>query len=225
MMGQSLHPPAIPSDLPPPAHAMTVRPSTLRTIAWSVLVVTGTGATALVAALAVVAVRFAHLGASAPVSSPLRIHADVRMALGYRAHHVELEATAVDLNHLGQHTHANWVVFALPFDTAAPGIRNVRFEPHALRETNVAALPTAIGCVPTPTLGPVEGRAWGEFTANGANGTRFFADHPFAPTSDSHTFAVNVPTRVANAAACWDPSLRERATWRLDVSWESPDES
>ena len=224
MMGQSLHPPAIPSDRPP-AYAVTVRPSTLRTIAWSVMLVSGTGATSFGAALTVVAVRFAHLGARAPVTAPIRIHADLRMARGYHAHHVELEAARVDLNHLGQHTHANWVVFNLPFDTSAPGIRNVRFKPHALRETNIAALPTVIGCVPTPTLGSVESRAWGEFTATGASGTRYFADHPFAPSTYSHVFAVNVPTRVANAAACWDPTLREPASWRLDVSWESPDGS
>ena len=223
MMGQSLHPPASPSDVPP-AHALTVRPSTLRTLVWIALLVMSAGGAAFGAALALLAARFAHLGASARVTAPTHLHADVRMAHGYRAHRVELEAVAVELTHLGQHTHANWVVFHLPFDASAPGIRNVRFEPHALRETNIAALPTVIGCVPTPTLGSVESRAWSEFTTNGTSGTRRFADHPFAPTTDAHTFAVNVPTRVANAAACWDPILREPSTWRLDVSWESPDE-
>jgi len=223
MMGQSLLPPAMPSDLPP-AQAMSVRPSTLRTIAWSAFVVIASVVVAFAAALAFLAARFAHLGAAARVSAPIHVHADVRMARGYRAHRVVLEAETVDLSHLGVHTHANWVVFQLPFDTRAPGIRNVRFEPHALRATNIAALPTAIGCVPTPTLGPVEGGAWGEFTATGTSGTRRYADHPFAPTTDSRTFALNVPTRVANAAACWDPALRERTTWRLEVSWESPDE-
>lgn len=216
-------PPAMPSDLPP-AYAVTGRPSARRTLAWSALVVGIAGVAALGAALALLATRFAHLGASARVTSPIHVHADVRMGRGYRAHRVELEAAVVDLTHLGQHTHANWVLFRLPFDASAPGIRNVHFAPYALRETNVAALPTVIGCVPTPTLGSVESRAWGEFTARGTSGTRHFADHPFAPTTDTHTFAVNVPTRVANAAACWDPALRETATWRLDVSWESPDE-
>lgn len=187
------------------------------------LVVGATGAAALGATLAILAARFAHTGAAARAKVPLHVYADVPIARGWRVHHVEIEAKSADLTHLGQHTHANWVLFDLPFDPASAAIRNLHFEPRALRDTNIAAIPTAIGCVPTPTLGSVEARAWGEYTERGAGDTRVFADHPHAPAFGPRVFAVNVPTRVANAASCWDPGLREASAWRLDVSWEARD--
>lgn len=139
---------------------------------------------------------------------------------GWTRRWVELEASSVDLGHTGQHTHANWVVFDLPFDPASPEIRNVTFMPRALSDTDVAMLETPLGCVPVPTLGPVEDARWSKYTARGVAGTSLLAWHELAPTHDARAYAINVPTRVANTAACRDPSLLEKTTWRLVVEWD-----
>jgi hypothetical protein len=133
---------------------------------------------------------------------------------------VELEASQVDLGHTGQHTHANWVVFQLPFDPASPEVRNVTFLPRAVADTDVAMLQTPFGCVPAPTLGPVDDGRWSKYTSSGVAGTTPFSWHELVPTHDARAYAINVPTRVANAAACRDPSLYERTTWRLVVEWD-----
>lgn len=133
---------------------------------------------------------------------------------------LELEATQVDLGHTGQHTHANWVVFELPFDPASPEVRNVTFLPRAVSDTDVGMLQTPFGCLPAPTLGPVEDPRWSKYTSRGASGTTPFSWHELSPTQDARAYAINVPTRVANAAACRDASLYERATWRLVVEWD-----
>lgn len=139
---------------------------------------------------------------------------------GFTRTWIELEASSVDLGHTGRHTHSNWVVFQLPFDPASPDVRNVRFIPRALADTDVGMLLTPFGCVPSPTLGPVEDDRWSKYTATGASGTTPFSWHDLVPTQDPRAYAINVPTRVANAAACRDPSLYERTTWRLIVEWD-----
>lgn len=133
---------------------------------------------------------------------------------------VELEASYVDLGHTGQHTHANWVVFQLPFDPASSSVRNVTFIPRTLSDTDVAMLDTPLGCIPAPTLGPVDDPRWSKYTLRGTSGTSHFYEHDLSPTHDPRGYAINVPTRVANAAACRDPSLFERTTWRLVVEWD-----
>lgn len=180
-------------------------------------------ALALACAAAIVALRQARTGAMPLAAQPLLVARHSVLADGWTAHEVELEPVLVDLAHLGVHTHANWVVFELPFDTTAKSVRRIELRPRSLRETNVAALPTRLGCVPAPSLGAVEGRGWAEYTASGTDGTGWLSDHPLAPRRDGRVFAINVPTRVANAAACWDPKLRDAAAWRLVVSWESLD--
>lgn len=139
---------------------------------------------------------------------------------GWRRRSVELEASHVDLGHTGQHTHANWVVFELPFDPASADVRRVSFWPRALADTDVGMLRTPLGCLPAPTLGPVEDGRWSKYTLRGVHGTTPFAWHELAPTHGARAYAINVPTRVANAAACRDPSLYDRATWRLVVEWD-----
>jgi hypothetical protein len=133
---------------------------------------------------------------------------------------VELETSSVDLGHTGQHTHANWVVFELPFDPASPDVRNVTFLPRALSDTDVGMLETPFGCVPAPTLGPVEDPRWSKYSLRGVYGTTPFAWHELAPAHGPRAYAINVPTRVANAAACRDRSLYETTTWRLVVEWD-----
>ena len=139
---------------------------------------------------------------------------------GFTRTWVELEASNVDLGHTGRHTHANWVVFQLPFEPASPDVRNVRFMPRALADTDVGMLETPFGCVPSPTLGSVDDERWSKYTATGVSGTTPFSWHDRVPTQDARAYAINVPTRVANAAACRDPSLYERTTWRLVVEWD-----
>lgn len=139
---------------------------------------------------------------------------------GWTRKWVELEASRVDLGHTGQHTHANWVVFDLPFDPASREVRNVTFIPRSLSDTDVAMLETPLGCLPAPTLGPVEDPRWSKYTLAGVSGTSRFDEHELSPTHGERAYAINVPTRVANAAACRDPSLRERTTWRLVVEWD-----
>ena len=143
------------------------------------------------------------------------------LADGWTRWSVELEAASVDLGHLGMHTHANWVVFELPFDTRRRDLRNVHLSPRALADTDVAALHTPIGCLPAPTVGPVEGPGWPKYTLGGIAGTRPLYVHGLAPTHDARAYAINVPTRVANVAACGAHALLSRSTWRLRVEWDS----
>jgi len=113
-------------------------------------------------------------------------------------HVVELEAQRVDLSHTGAHTHANWVIFELPFAVNDPTIRKVSFRQRTLVDSNVGALHFAFVCLPAPPTEPHS------FTVNGAGHTSVLATHPYAPTFDARAYAINVPTRVANAAACGD---------------------
>lgn len=153
---------------------------------------------------------------------PLAPLATYVLADGWTRRSVELEATVVDLGHLGQHTHANWVVFELPFDTTRTDLRNVRFRVRALAETDVGAIYTPLLCLPAPTLGPAPDRRWAKLTLGGIGGTGRLWSHELAPTHDPRAYAINVPTRVANAAACSETVLASRASWRLEVEWDSP---
>ena len=141
---------------------------------------------------------------------------------GWTRSAVELQAKTVDLGHLGQHTHANWVVFELPFDTTRRDLRNVRFRVRALVDTDVAALYTPVACLPAPTLGPVEDDRWAKLTLGGIGGTGRLWSHERAPTHDARAYAINVPTRVANRAACGEHALVSPSTWRLVVEWDAP---
>src|SRR5690242_11277631 len=58
-----------------------------------------------------------------------------------------LTASQVGLSGVGVRTHANWILFRLPFDaTATDRVRNVRFTPTASTDTNVAALQLGSVC-------------------------------------------------------------------------------
>lgn len=132
-----------------------------------------------------------------------------------------LDAIQVRLGAVGAHTHANWVFFRLPFDTTErQRIRAVRFKPSASMDPNVAAVRVGNLCLPYDCFGPLE--TWTPYTAGGAGGSLAFWEHPNAPTSDETILGINVPTRVANYAACgWDGGrLARDDNWHLDVSWE-----
>ena len=130
-------------------------------------------------------------------------------------------ASQVRLGGLGARTHANWILFRLPFATTAlDRVRRVRFSVTASVDTDVAALRIGSVCTPMQTYGPIE--RWTMYTVGGIAGTDDFGDHPTAPTADPTLLGIAVPTRVANYVACGrdDGRLEETSTWHLEVSWE-----
>jgi hypothetical protein len=130
-------------------------------------------------------------------------------------------ALRVRLNAIGMRTHANWVLFRLPFDASQlKRLRRVRFRPSASVDTDVGALSIGSVCLPIPSSGPVDD--WAPYTVSGIGGTDRYRVHPAPPTDDPTIFAINVPTRVANFTACgWDGgALRDPSRWTLDVTWE-----
>jgi len=132
-----------------------------------------------------------------------------------------LVATQVRLGGLGARTHANWILFRLPFDTTAlDRIRHVRFTVAATAETNVGALRIGSVCTPMRAYGPVE--SWTQYTMGGIGGTDDFGDHATAPTHDPTVFGIAVPTRVANYVACGRDGgrLTETTTWHLEIAWD-----
>ncbi len=139
---------------------------------------------------------------------------------GRRRHRAELVARLVDLGHVGVHTHANWVVFELPFDVTRGEAKNVRFTPRTTADSSVGAYHASLACLRVPSVGPVGDSRWAKYTANGLAGTHGFWEHELAPTRDARAYAINVPSRVANAARCWLPALTRPETWRLVVEWE-----
>jgi hypothetical protein len=127
----------------------------------------------------------------------------------------------VRLNGLGARTHANWVLFRLPFDTTRHDrVRAVRFRPTSAATTAVGALRVGSACVTIPASGEVG--EWTVYTVSGIGSTVRFARHPAPPTDDPTILGINVPTRVANYVACGRDGgrLREPETWGLDVAWE-----
>ena len=132
-----------------------------------------------------------------------------------------IAAIQVRLGGLGARTHANWILFRLPFDTTAlDRIRHVRFTVAATAETNVGALRIGSVCTPIRAYGPVE--SWTQYTMGGISGTDDFGDHATAPTADPTLFGIAVPTRVANYVACGRDAgrLEQPGTWHLEVTWE-----
>ncbi len=129
--------------------------------------------------------------------------------------------TVVRLNGLGIRTHANWVLFRLPFDTTRRDrVRNVSFRPSSAVPTEVGALRIGSVCVNVRAAGDVE--HWSKYTASGIGRTNRFIWHPAPPTSDPRILGINVPTRVANYSACYldDGRLGEPNNWALEIEWE-----
>lgn len=132
-----------------------------------------------------------------------------------------LTATQVRLGGLGARTHANWILFRLPFDTTQlDRVRHIQFAVTATAETNVAALRIGSVCTPMRKYGPID--AWTLYTVGGIGGTDDFLDHATAPTVDPTVLGIAVPTRVANYVACGldGGRLEEASTWQLDVAWD-----
>ena len=136
-------------------------------------------------------------------------------------HKMEITALRVRLNGLGARTHANWVLFRLPFDaTQRERVRNIDFEIASKAPSNVAALMIGSICADFPAYG--DGiHDWSSYTVNGVAWTTPFSWHGSAPTDDPTILGLNVPTRVANWVACGrDDALRDPQSWSLDVTWE-----
>lgn len=137
-------------------------------------------------------------------------------------HEVELSARVVDLGHLGVHTHANWVVFELPFEPSDPHVRNVRFAPRTTVRSDVGAVRLGPLCIRTPSTGGFDDPRWTKLTRTGGAGTRpFWEWGGEVPHATASAFVVSVPSRVANAAACRIPALLRPEAWRLGVSWDT----
>lgn len=133
-------------------------------------------------------------------------------------HALELVAREVDIAHLGVHTHANWVVFELPFDVTDEAVKRVSFAARTTTDADVGALHTRLGCLRVP---PTPMGEWAYFTKNGVGFTHTFDEHGLVPTQSPRALAINLPTRLANAAACWRPALAKPETWRLRVEWDA----
>lgn len=147
---------------------------------------------------------------------PVPLHAE------WTKRSANLTALRVDLDATGAHTHDNWIFFRLPFDsTDRERIREVRVEPSAMIDPDVSAIRVDGACAPYKSYGPIG--TWAGYTTGAVGPTLAFAGHPTPPTNDPMIFGLNVPSRVANYVACgWQKSatLRDPATWHLEVSWE-----
>jgi hypothetical protein len=126
----------------------------------------------------------------------------------------------VRLNATGARTHANWVLFRLPFDsTQRDRIRRVMIHATASVDTDVAALLLGSVCLPFPTSGDVS--HWSSYSVGGMWPMLPFRLHGQPASDDPTIVAINVPTRVANYVACGgDDRLRDPATWTIDIIWE-----
>jgi hypothetical protein len=130
-------------------------------------------------------------------------------------------ASRVRLNGLGARTHANWVLFRLPF-SAMQGdrVRAVRFTPHVASRSDVGALLVGSLCFDFPSRGGID--AWSLYTVSGIGHTERFGWHIAPPTNDPTILGINVPTRVANYVACGldEGHLRRPDDWSLSIEWE-----
>lgn len=138
-------------------------------------------------------------------------------------HRMEITALRVSLNGLGARTHANWVLFRLPFDTTQHDrIRRIDFEIVSKAPSDVAAVMVGSICAEVPRYG--DGiHDWSSFTVDGVSWTKpFWQAAGTPPTEDPTILGLNVPTRVANYAACgWDDgNLRDPENWVLNIQWE-----
>lgn len=152
---------------------------------------------------------------------PGETHPDGPLAESWIAKSAHVRGSRVRLNGLGARTHANWVLFRLPFDTTQHRrLRSVRFRPSSRSRTAVGAFRIGSVCVTVPPAGGVED--WSLYTVSGIGYTRRFRWHPLPPTDDPTILGINVPTRVANYVACgWDEGhLHEPEEWELDITWE-----
>ncbi|MBX3227103.1 MAG: hypothetical protein KIT84_35795 [Labilithrix sp.] len=134
---------------------------------------------------------------------------------------MRLTAERVRLNGLGARTHANWVLWRLPFDvTDQEHVRRVDFSISSTARTDVAALMLGSICADFATRGGIE--QWASYTTTGIAWTQRFAWHGAPPTDDPTILGLNVPTRVANYVACgWDEgALKDPNAWLLDLTWE-----
>lgn len=156
-----------------------------------------------------------------PLSLPPRAPRDASPPRpDFRERAERLAAVAVSLEGVGMRTHANWVLFRLPFDWVdAERVRVHEVSVGASVETNLAALRLGSVCTAFRRYGPAS--TWTLYSEAGFDPTMPFSSHPAPPSRDPDVLGVNVPTRVANHIACGlgGDALREPSTWWLDVRW------
>jgi hypothetical protein len=142
------------------------------------------------------------------------------LAASWTARSTDVTAVVVRLNGLGARTHANWVLYRLPFSTTQTNrIRSVRFTPGVRRPSDVGALRIGSVCIEVPSSGGIDN--WSSYTVSGVGYTERYRWHVAPPTDDPTILGLNVPTRVANFVACGgDDALRAPETWTLHIEWE-----
>lgn len=146
---------------------------------------------------------------------------DGELSASWTRRTAKVEGLRVRLNGLGARTHANWVLFRLPFDASQrQRIRSVHFAASSSAPTAVGALRIGSVCVTIPSSGGVDN--WTLYTMSGIGHTERYGWHPSPPTDDPTIVGINVPTRVANYVACgWgDGRLRAPESWTLEIEWE-----
>ncbi len=174
-------------------------------------------------ALALLSLTVAPARRAAPREEPLpRVDLKLPAALGPKwiPRTAHLTASRVRLNGLGAATHANWVLFRLPFDASDTSrLHNVFFTVASHAPTDVGAIALGSVCVAVPSSGPVD--QWALYTTSGVGWTQRFGWHGAPPTDDPTVLGINVPTRVANYVACGRDGgkLVDPGDWSLDVSW------
>jgi hypothetical protein len=162
--------------------------------------------------------------AQLPHEEPLpagELRPDGDMAERWTHRTTEVRGVRVRLNGLGARTHANWVLFRLPFDaTQRQRLRAVRFSAGSRAPSAVGALRIGSVCMTIPSSGGVD--AWSLYTMSGVGRTERYRWHPSPPTDDPTIVGLNVPTRVANYVACgWGEGyLRDPENWSLQIDWE-----
>src|SRR5438094_205795 len=110
-----------------------------------------------VAVLAIV-VRITPAPAASPTTSLPRIRAPERgpIRAEWTIKSAHLTAASVGLDATGAHTHGNWILFQLPFDTTdTERIRRASFSASPAIDPDVAAIRVGMACAPYAKYGPI----------------------------------------------------------------------
>jgi hypothetical protein len=148
-------------------------------------------------------------------------HLDGPVAETWTRRHARVTASRVRLHATGARTHANWILFQVPFDTTQRDrVRIHSWASSSAADSDVGALMLGSVCLPFPSSGGVDD--WAVWTVGGIYPTERLRWHPFPPTDDPTVIALNVPTRVANYVACGmdDGKLVDPEQWTLDLTWD-----
>lgn len=159
-----------------------------------------------------------------PIEDPLppgTAHLEGPLATSWTRRQARVTASRVRLHATGARTHANWILFQVPFDTTQRDRIRVRsWTSSSGANSDVGALRLGSVCIPFPSSGGVDN--WAIWSVGGLYPSQPLRWHPFPPTDDPTVIALNVPTRVANYVACGmdDGRLVDPAQWTLEITWD-----